>query len=123
MMDTDGGIARMGDEYEWVASRPLSRGRSIAGRFAMFGGTLALTDDEVRFTPLSGLGRTRRIALGDIRSVDAAADRPPRLRITTTDGRSLVLMVLPRRTAAVWSRDNSARDRAIAAITDRLTRD
>ena len=63
----------MGDECEWMASVPLSRGRLIAGRFAMIGGTLAPTD-EVRFTR------------GDIRSVDAAADRPPRPRITTTDG-------------------------------------
>jgi hypothetical protein len=106
-------------EFEWVASIPLSSGRSIAGRFAMLGGTLALTDDEVTFTPLAGLGRTRRFALSDIRSVEAFADRPPRLRLTTMQGRSLVLMVVPHRNSAVWSRDSAARDQAIAAITER----
>lgn len=109
------------DDVEWVASIPLSSGGSIAGRFSMLGGTLALTDEAVTFTPLAGLGRVRRFALIDIRNVEAVADRPPRLRLTTIQGRSLVLMVFPHRYTAVWSRDSGARDQAIAAITDRLT--
>ncbi|GAA3449588.1 hypothetical protein [Dactylosporangium matsuzakiense] len=108
-------------DNEWPASIPFSSGRSIAGRISMLGGTLALTRDEVTFTPLTGLGRTRRFLLDDIRSVKAVDDRPPRLRITAVDGRSLVLMVSWNRYTPVWSRDSAARDRAIAAITERLS--
>jgi hypothetical protein len=113
--------AMVSAEREWVASIPLSSGRSIAGRFSMLGGTLALSSENVTFTPLAGFGRIRRFALSDIRSVDTVADRPPRLRVTTMDGRSLVLMVFPRRGTAVGSRDTAARDQAVAAINDRLT--
>lgn len=109
----------MGHQQQWVASIPLSSGMSFAGRISMLGGTLTLTDDEVVFTPLLGLGRTRRFALGDIQQLEALADRPPRLRVTATKGRSLVLMVLPSRNTPVWSHDSSARDEAVAAVNDR----
>jgi hypothetical protein len=109
-------------DVEWMASIPLSSGKSMAGRFSMLGGTLALTDDAVTFTPLAGLGRTRRFALSDIRTLEAAGDRPPRLRLTPVQGRPFVLMVFADRNTAVWSRDSAAPDHAIAAITERLTR-
>ncbi|WP_433788536.1 hypothetical protein [Actinoplanes sp. CA-252034] len=112
----------MSADVEWVASIPLSSGKSIAGRLSMLGGTLTLSDEAVTFTPLFGLGRTRRFALSDIRGVEADADRPPRLRLTTQQGRSFVLMVLSQRHTSVWSRDTTARDQAIAAISERLTR-
>ncbi|MEH0938881.1 hypothetical protein [Micromonospora psammae] len=104
----------------WVASLPFSSGTSLAGRLSMLGGTLALTDEDVTFTPLAGLGRVRRIALTDIESVTAYADRPARLRIATKRNRAVVLMVAPTRKTAVWSQDTSARDDAIAAINARL---
>ncbi|GAA3265358.1 hypothetical protein GCM10020218_001170 [Dactylosporangium vinaceum] len=109
----------MTSDGEWPASIPFSSGGSIAGRIAMLGGTLALTRDEVTFTPLVGLGRVRRFGLGDLRSVEPAGERPARLRITARDGRTIVLMVSSHRRTPVWSRDNSARDEAIAAITKR----
>ena len=105
----------VGRKYEWVASIPW-------WRISMFGGTLALTDEAVTFAPLAGLGRTRRFAFEDVARVSAAADRPPRLRVTTVDGRSMVLMVLPTRNAPVWTRDTSARDHAVAAINEWLAR-
>ncbi|GAA2533782.1 hypothetical protein [Winogradskya humida] len=98
---------------QWIASRS-------AWRVSLLGGTLALTDDELTFTPLLHLGATQRIALAAIESVEPHGDRPARLRITATGRRPLVLMVLPDLTTAVWSRDNSARDAAITAITARL---
>ena len=98
---------------QWFASRPV-------WRLSMLGGTLALTDDEVTFTPLLHLGATQRIALTAIERVEAHGDRPARLRITATGRRPLILMVLPDLTTTVWSRDNSARDAAITAITARL---
>ena len=102
-------------EYEWVASISW-------WRISMLGGTLALTDEAVSFTPLAGLGRTRRYALADIKKISVAADRPPRLRLTTSSDHSLVLMVLPARNTPVWTRDASARDQAVAAINERLSR-
>jgi hypothetical protein len=107
----------------WVASIPLSPRNSLAGRFSMLGGTLALTDEGVTFTPLGGIGRSRWFALRDIRSVEAVADRPPRLRLTSKQGRSIVLMVFSERNTPVWSRDNAARDQAVSAIAERLPRD
>jgi hypothetical protein len=95
----------------------------MAGRISMFGGTLVLTHEDVAFIPLFRLGPTRRFALAKIDSVSADADRPPRLRITVRNRKSLVLLVLPQRTAPVWSLDNSARDEAVAAINERLPRD
>jgi hypothetical protein len=105
---------------EWVASLPFSSGTSLAGRISMLGGTLALTDEEVTFTPLAGLGRIRRFALADIERVTAYANKPPRLRIAPKRGRAVVLMVFPSRTTTVWSQDTSARDEAIATINARL---
>ena len=106
----------MGDEREWVASIPW-------WRISMLGGTLALTDAAVSFTPLMGLGRTRRYAWQDIKAASVAADRPPRLRLTMTDDRSLTLIVLPARNVPVWTRDTSARDQALAAINAQLERE
>lgn len=105
----------MGDKREWVASIPW-------WRFSMLGGTLALTDEAVTFTPLAGLGRTRQFALKDVKEVSVAADRPPRLRLTTFKDESLDLMVVPARNVPVWTRDASARDQAVAAINEQLTR-
>ncbi|GAA2601297.1 hypothetical protein GCM10010435_95870 [Winogradskya consettensis] len=99
--------------HQWFASRS-------AGRLSMLGGILTLTDDEVTLTPWLHLGATQRIALTAIESVETHGDRPARLRITATGRRPLILMVLPDLTTAVWSRDNSARDAAITAITARL---
>ncbi|MGK5518922.1 hypothetical protein ACSNN9_06140 [Micromonospora sp. URMC 107] len=107
----------------WVASVPVSSGTSFAGRLALLGGTLALTDEEVTFTPVAGLGRVRRIALVDIEAVAAHADTPPRLRITTRTGGRVVFMVLSSRTTMVWSSDPSARDEAVARINARLAAD
>lgn len=104
----------VGDRREWVASIPW-------WRISMLGGTLALTDEAVVFTPLTGLGRTRRYALEDVADVSVAADRPPRLRLTTVSRQSLILMVLSARNVPVWTRDASARDQAVAAINERLT--
>lgn len=86
----------------------------------MLGGTLALTEQDLTFTPLIGLGRIRRFALGDIECVTVHADKPPRLRIALKRGSAVVLMVAPSRTTTVWSQDTSARDEAIAAINARL---
>jgi hypothetical protein len=108
-------------DNQWVASVPFSSGTSFAGRLALLGGTLALTDEDVTFTPVAGFGRVRRIALVDIESVTAHADTPPRLRITTRTGRRVVFMVVPSRTTTVWSADPSARDEAVARINARLT--
>ena len=104
----------------WPASLPFSSGISLAGRLSMLGGTLALTDSEVTFTPLMGLGRIRRFALADFDNVVAYADKPPRLRIALKQGRVAVLMVLASPTEAVWTSDMSARDEAVAAINARL---
>lgn len=101
---------------QWVASIPLSSGTSWAGRVSMFGGTLTLTDRELVFRPLMMFGGRRRFQLTQIESVSAVADRPPRLRIVASDGRSLVLLVAASRATPVWSRDTSARDAAVAAI-------
>ncbi|MEV4464729.1 hypothetical protein AB0J51_13990 [Micromonospora echinofusca] len=109
-------------DNRWVASVPVSSGTSFAGRLALLGGTLALADEEVTFTPLAGLGRVRRVAMVDIEGVTAHADRPPRLCITTRTGRRMVFMVLPRRTTMVWSSDPSARDEAVDRINARLAR-
>jgi hypothetical protein len=98
---------------EWVASIPW-------GRISMLGGTLALTDEAVTFTPLGALGRERRFPLNDVEGVSPVADRPPRLRVTTAGGKSLVLMVLPSRGTPVWTRDTSARDQAVEVISGRL---
>ena len=103
-----------GSRREWLASIPW-------WRFSMLGGTLALTDEAVTFTPLLGFGRTRRFALEDFEEVSATADRPPRLRLTTSTGQSLDLMVVSARDVAMWTRDASARDQAVAAINERLT--
>jgi hypothetical protein len=104
-----------GSSHEWVASIPW-------WRISMLGGTLALTNEAVSFTPLLGLGRTRRYSLADVKQVSVEADRPPRLRLTTSSGQSLVLMVLAARNVPVWTRDASARDQAVAAINERLSR-
>ncbi len=105
---------------EWMASLPFSSGTSVAGRLAWLGGALALTDEEVTFTPLLGLGRIRRFALADIERVTAYANKPPRLLIALKRGRAVVLMVVPSRTTTVWSQDTSARDEAAATINARL---
>ncbi|MFG1779772.1 hypothetical protein ACGFIG_25505 [Micromonospora sp. NPDC049048] len=110
----------MTSDERWVASVPFSSGTSFAGRLALLGGTLALTADEVTFTPVAGLGGVRRIALVDIESVAAHADRPPRLRITTRAGDRMVFIVPPSRGATVLSSDSSARDEAAARINARL---
>ncbi|UQU61792.1 hypothetical protein COUCH_22400 [Couchioplanes caeruleus] len=81
-----------------------------------------MTDEAVTFTPLLGLGRTRRFALDDVAEVCVTADRPPRLRLTTFTDQSLDLMVLSARDVAVWTRDASARDQAVEAINERLAR-
>ena len=105
----------VGDKREWVASIPW-------WRISMLGGTLTLTDAAVSFTPLASLGRTRRYALEDVKDVSVAADRPPRLRLTMFNDRSLNLIILPARNLPVWTRDASARDQAVAAINERLMR-
>jgi hypothetical protein len=97
-------------DVEWVTSIPLFSGKSIAGRFSMLGGTLALTDEAVTFTPLAGFGQTRRFAVSEIRALEAAGERPPRLRLIPMRGRPFVLMVFAHRNTAVWSRDSAARD-------------
>ncbi|BCJ75906.1 hypothetical protein ACFQY4_17530 [Catellatospora bangladeshensis] len=107
-------------DNEWVASLPFSSGTSFAGRLAMLGGTLALTEQDLTFTPLIGLGRIRRFALADIESVAVHADKPPRLRIALKRGSAVVLMVTSSRATPVWSQDASARDEAIMAINARL---
>ena len=75
-----------------------------------------MTDDEVVFTPLWHLGRTRRIALREIEAATAFGDRPPRLRIRLTSGKPVVLLVVPKRSASIRSDDASARDDAVATI-------
>jgi hypothetical protein len=105
-----------GAPKEWVAALPFSSGTSLAGRLSKLGGTLSLIDDEVVFTPLWGLGRTRRIPLREIDGVTASGDRPPRLRIRLTRGKPVVLLVLPKRSASIRSDDASARDNAVATI-------
>lgn len=99
---------------------PFSEGRSLAGRLSKVGGTLVLTGDAVMFKPVGGLGQARSFPLTDIHEVSAYADRPPRLRVSTRDGRALVLMVLASRAASMWSKDTSARDDAVAKINARL---
>jgi hypothetical protein len=100
----------------WPAAVPVSSGASLAGRLSWLGGTLELAQDGVRFTPLRRLGRIRHIPLGNVAGVTEAGDRPARLRITDTSGRSLTLIVPPRRHTPVWSSDTSARDESITAI-------
>lgn len=105
----------MHDRHEWVAS--------VAWwRISMLGGTLTLADESLTFTPLAGLGRTRRFALADVGRVTVVADKPPRLQVTTMSGKSMILMVLPSRNTPVWTPDTSARDQAVTEINARLAR-
>jgi hypothetical protein len=106
---------------EWVAGIPFSSGTSFAGRLSRLGGTLVLTNDSVVFRPLAHLGRTRTLSLGNLEAVSRFAERPPRLRLTSTDAKPLTLMVLSRRATPAWSGDVSARDDAVAAIAAAMT--
>jgi hypothetical protein len=103
-------------QTEWVAGIPFSSGTSFAGRLSRLGGTLLLTEDTLVFKPLGGMGRTRTWRLINLEAVNAFADNPPRLRLTSTDAKPVILMVLPRRATPVWSHDASARDDAVAVI-------
>ena len=98
---------------EWVASIPW-------WRVSMLGGTLALTSTALTFTPLAGLGRTRRFALEDVEEVSATAEKPPRMRITTIGGGSLTLIVVPTRNTPIWTTDTSSRDQAVLLINESL---
>lgn len=109
--------ATAGDDAEWVGSLPFSSNDSFWGRVAMLGGTLSLTEDCVVFKPLWGLGRVRQIRLEDLEAVVSGGDRPPRLRLVTSDAKPLVLMLGPRRLTPVWTRDTGARDEALTAIS------
>lgn len=109
-----------GRNDEWVAALPFSAANSLFGRLSIVGGTLTLTTDLVIFTPLLGLGRTQRFPLREIDKVAAFADNPPRLKIRFRTRRPLVLMVAPTRTTTIFTQDSSARDEAVASISQRL---
>ncbi len=112
LMDANGGLR----QTEWVAGIPFSAGASFAGRLSRLGGTLVLMEDTVVFKPLGGMGRTRTWRLRNLEAVNAFADNPPRLQLTSTDAKPVILMVLPRRATPMWSHDASARDDAVAVI-------
>ena len=107
---------------EWVAAIPFSSGTSFAGRLSKLGGTLVLTNDSVVFKPLAHIGRTRIRSLQNLEAVSQFAEKPPRLRLTSTDAKPLTLTVLPRRLTPVWSNDASARDDAVAAIAAAISK-
>jgi hypothetical protein len=110
----------MAEVRQWIASVPMSSKRSFWGRMAKLGGTMELTADEVVFTPLLGLGRVRRWRLRDIAGISPDGRRPPRLRMTFSNGKSAAFIVVPRRSSTALTRDGSARDEAIAAVRQRI---
>jgi hypothetical protein len=105
------------DDRTWVAGKPFSSKESFFGRLSLVGGTLILTSDRVTFKPIGGMGRSKKFLLTDLTAVDSLGDKPPRLRITSRDGDSLVIMVGSSRSDSMSSQDTSARDEAVAAIT------
>src|SRR3954462_4206242 len=104
---------------EWVAAFPFGRG-NVLGRLSKLGATLFLTEDALRIVPVAGLGRAKTIPLGDVRSVEACGEQPPRLRITTRGGKPLTLLVLDRRMRAIWNSRSDARDDALHHINEAL---
>lgn len=102
---------------EWIAATPWMQ-KGPLGRLSMTGGKLRLEPDALVFEPLAGLGRTKRIALDDVADVEPLADKPPRLRIQRRDGKSLTLIVVPKRATSIASTDTTARDDAVAAIAN-----
>lgn len=101
-------------EQAWLASVPVSAGKSVLGRVPVVAGRLVLGADAVTFKPMFRIGGTRRYPLGSIVGVDGFADRPARLRVGLRDGGAVVFVVGEAR------RETSARDEAVREINSCL---
>ena len=123
-----------GEEIEriWVAGVGFSQEDNFRGRLGKYGGNLVLTNRRILFEPLQlakfggGLSGKQHaflegkegVALSEITAVEPFSKKgPPRLKVSFGDRESVVLTVIEKRTTAIWNKDTSTRDEAIAAIT------
>lgn len=118
-------------QHSWVAGVPMSQKDNFRGRLSKYGGKLVLTNRRLLFEPLKvvtpnaggGFGLEfltagKAFELGEIANVEPFSTKgPARLKLRLTGGDEVVLGVLKSRTATIWSKDTSARDEAVDAIS------
>lgn len=122
-------------KHTWVAGIPWSQKDSFAGRLSKLGGNLVLTDCRLMFEPLKAPklgGGLKGLELEFLRGMKAlpldriaeverfSAKPPPRLRVRVRTGEQVVLAVMAKRSATIFSGDASARDEAVATISAAL---
>lgn len=119
-------------EQAWVAGVPWTQADNFRGRLSKFGGNLVLTNRRLLFEPLTApkvggglkghdllfLEGMKAFDFAEIVSVEPFSTKgPPRLKLALANGEEVVLAVMRKRTATAWSKDASARDEAVAAIS------
>jgi hypothetical protein len=118
-------------QHSWVAGVPMSQQDNFRGRLSKYGGKLILTNRRLLFEPLKVVTPTggggfglefltagKAFELGEITGVEPFSSKAPaRLKLTLSGGGEVVLGVLKSRTATIWSKDTSARDEAVGAIS------